>query len=208
MSKKIWMAGVVALALLIGIVGVAAAAPQADPPNPPGPRGGPGRGENWPPSLVGEITAIGNDQFTLVGPQGGSYTIEVTEFTSYLGELESFADLEVGAEVGIAGQRSGEGTVVARVVAMRDELPFGTRIGGEVTAVGNTEITIETRGGQTFTFDVNADTDYLSRENTVQSLADIEVGDHVQILFEQASSGTLTANIIMIGGQPEAAPTN
>ncbi|MEX1247617.1 MAG: DUF5666 domain-containing protein [Anaerolineales bacterium] len=202
MSKKIWIAGVIALALLIGSAAVAAAAPAADPPNPPGPRGGPGRGPGWPPHLSGEILSVGDDQFTMQGPWGSEVTVEVDEFTSYLGSLESFADLEVGAEVAVAGHRGGEGGLVARVVVLREELPMGTQIGGEVTATSGTTLTIETRRGESFFFNMTSATEFLSRENAVQGLADIEVGDHVMVLFEQASNGTLSANLVIVAGPP------
>lgn len=224
MSKKNWTAGLFALALTLGIVSVAAAAspsqtdpalalsgptlaplgtaagigPQ-DPPNPPGPRGGPGRGPLWGrPHLSGEITAIGDEQFTLTTAGNNEVTVEVDESTSYLGSLDGFDDLEVGLDVAVAGQRSDERTVLARAVAARDDLPFGTRLGGEVTAVGTDTLSIETRLGESFTFDVTAETDFLSRDNSVAGLADIEVGDHVMVLFEQSDSGGLTANIIFV----------
>jgi len=119
MSKKNWTAGLFALALTLGIVSVAAAAgpsladPSAlsgstfaplgaaagigpqDPPNPPGPRGGPGRGPlRGRPHLSGEITAIGDNQFTLTTAGNNEVTVEVDESTSYLGSLDGFDDLE------------------------------------------------------------------------------------------------------------------
>lgn len=205
MSKKILVGGLVALALAVIIATVALAAPSQadplDPPNPPGPRGGPGRGPMWePPHISGEITAIGTDEFTLTTEGNQAIAVNVTEFTSYLGSLDGFADLEVGLDVAVAGRRSGEGTVEARVVVTRDDLPVGTPIGGEVTAVGSDSLTIENPRGGTFTFDVTADTDFLSRENNVASLGDVETGDHVLVLFEQASGGSLSANVIMVGG--------
>lgn len=198
MSKKIWIAGVLALALVVGLVGSAAAAPLAGPPNPPGPRGGPGRGPNWPPTLVGEITSIGDSQFALVAANGGSYTITVDEATAYLGSLSGFEDLEVGVTVGVVGRRNAEGGLLAHVIALRQELPLGTRIGGTVTAVSSSQISIETRRGEAFTFTVTADTEFLSRSGDIDSLSDVEVGDHVMILFEQASSGSLTAHVILV----------
>jgi hypothetical protein len=205
MSKKILIGGLVALALTAIIATAALAAPSqadpTDPPNPPGPRGGPGHGPLWePPHLSGEITAVGTDQFTLTTEGNQAVTVEVTEFTSYLGSLDSFADLEIGLDVAVAGRRSDEGTVEARVVVTRDDLPIGTPMGGEVTAVGSDSLTIENTRGGTFRFDVTADTDFLSRENNVTSLSEIEVGDHVMVLFEQASGGTLSANVILVGG--------
>jgi hypothetical protein len=205
MSKKILLGGLVALALTAIIATVALAAPSqadpGDPPNPPGPRGGLGRGPMWePPHLSGEITDIGTDQFTLTTVNNTEVSVEVNEFTSYLGSLGSFADLEVGLDVAVAGHRSGEGSVEARVVITRDDMPIGTPMGGEVTTVGSDSLTIENPRGGTFTFDVTADTDFLSRENNVASLGDIEVGDHAMVLFEQSTSGNLTANVIMVGG--------
>ena len=233
MSKKNWTAGLFALALTLGIVSVAAAAgpsladPSAlsgstfaplgaaagigpqDPPNPPGPRGGPGRGPlRGRPHLSGEITAIGDNQFTLTTAGNNEVTVEVDESTSYLGSLDGFDDLEVGLDVAVAGQRSDEGTVLARAIAGRDDLPFGTRLGGEVTAVGSDTLTIETRRGETFTFDVTADTDFLSRDNSVTGLAEIEAGDHVMVLFEQSDSGGLTAKVIFVSGPPPEDASN
>lgn len=208
MSKKIWLATIGALLLAATVATVAMAAPgqtgAMDPPNPPGPRGGPGRGPFWgPPHLSGEITAIGEDSFTVTTAENNEVTVEVTEFTSYLGELERFADLDVGMDVAMFGHRSGEGTVTARVVAMREDLPFGVPLGGEVTTVSTDSLTIETPRGQVFTFEVTAETDYLSRENAVISIADIEVGDHVMVLYEQASSGELNATVILVGNGPQ-----
>lgn len=210
MSKKIWIAGVLALALGLIVAGAALAAPSQtdlqDPPNPPGPRGGSGRGPEWPPRLIGEITEIGEEQFSLEGPRGTEFTVEVDEYTSYLGTLVSFDDLEVGMSVAVAGHRSGEGSLVARILVAQDDLPLGTRIGGEVTAIsGTTQLAIETRDGQSFRFSVSAATEFLSRENEVQSLADIAVGDHVTVLYEQTSSGTLAANVIFVAGPPPEA---
>lgn len=207
MSKKLWIAGALALALVVGMVGSAAAAPLADPLNPPGPRGGPGRGPNWPPSLVGEITSVGDSEFTMVGPMGGSYSIAVDEATAYLGSLAGFEDLKVGLEVGVVGPRNDDGSLLANVIALREELPFGTRIGGTVTAVSGSQISIETRMGEAFTFAVSADTDFLSRISDITSLTDVEVGDHVMIIFGQTSSGSLTANVILVA-VPQMQPAN
>jgi hypothetical protein len=156
---------------------------------------------------VGEITAIGNSEFTLVGPMGGSYTVTVDEFTAYIGSLSAFVDLKVGAEVGVVGPRNDDGSLQAHIIALRDELPLGTRTGGFVTAVGSSKISIETRQGEAFSFAVTANTDFLSRIDDIHSLSDVEVGDHVMILFEQAASGSLTANLIVVA-LPQMQPAN
>ena len=137
------------------------------------------------------------------GPYGGSVSIEVSDTTSYLGSLNSFADLSVGDNIAVIGQRSGEGYVDARVVVLRDDLPMGARLGGEVTATTSSTLTLQTPSGETFKFNVTSSTEYLSRDNSVAGISDIEVGDHVMVIFEQASSGTLSANLIAVGG-PQA----
>jgi hypothetical protein len=113
MSKKILIAGIGVLLLAASLATLALAAPNQaepmDPPNPPGPRGGPGRNLLWgPPHLAGEITEIGEGEFTATIEGNSQIVVEVSEDTSYLGVLESFSDLEIGLEVVVAGHRSGE----------------------------------------------------------------------------------------------------
>lgn len=203
MLKKVWFAGLLALVLVVSVVGAALAAPSQDTTaDPPGPQG---RGQR-PPHVIGEISEIGADSLTLELRLSAELTVEVQEFTSYLGTLESFDDLEVGMVVAVIGQRSGEGSFIARAIVSQEDLPLGTRIMGEVIAVTSSSLTIQTRKGETFTYTVNADTEFLSRENAVTELADIEEGDHVMILYEQASNGTLTANVIAVGAGPQEGP--
>lgn len=217
MSKKIWIAGLIALALVLGVVGVAAAATDqsaqssvvADPPfpeNPPGPMGGPGAGPLWHhPRLKGEIISIGADQFTISGPNDKHIVVEVDDLTSYIGSLEDFADLHVGDQVAVEGHRSGEGTLIARVIVLTEDLPLGIPMPGKVTSVTSGKLTIEVREGLSLSFTVISDTDFLSKDNHVQSISDVQVGEHVLVLFEQTSSGTLTANLILVGQPPEGA---
>jgi hypothetical protein len=219
MSKKVWIAGLLALALVVTVVGVAAAAAPAAsaqaigvldrggfyPTNPPGPRGGPGAGPQWqPPHLKGEIISIASTtSFTMSGPDDHDITVTVGDTTSYIGSLTAFADLHVGDEVAVDGRRS-EGGLEARVIIDADSLPLGIPVGGEVTAVTSSKLTIELRDGLSFNFTVDASTDFLSRENAVTSISDVKVGDHVVVVFDQASSATLTANLILVGGEPPA----
>lgn len=182
--------------------------PGRQGPNPPGPRGGPGRGALWQaPHITGEILAIDGDQFTMEGRGDNELTVLLSDETSYVGSAGSLADLAVGDEVAVAGHRGEEeGTLEARVIVLAADLPLGTPMGGEVAAVGSDSITIETRDGQSFVFAISAGTDYLSRENEVQTLADIEAGQFAVVVFEQAADGTLVANLIVVGGQPDEAP--
>jgi hypothetical protein len=206
MSKKLKFAGLLALVLAIAVTGVALAAPgDGDPGNPPGPGSGPGRGGQWPPRLMGEITAIGDDQFTIDTLRNDEVVVLVDEATNYLGSLTSLSGLQVGDEVAVGGERSEEeGTILAHVVVLGDDLPLGIQFGGEVTAVTASTITVEGRNGETLSFTTNSSTDYLSREGEIDALANIAAGDHVMVLFSQSSSGTLLANVIMVAGDPPA----
>lgn len=179
--------------------------PDRRGPNPPGPQGGPGRGQLWQaPHIIGEILTIDGQQLTMSGRGDDELTVLLTSETSFIGSAESLADLAVGDEVAIAGRRGDEeGTLEARVVMLAADLPLGTPMGGEVAAVGSDSITLSLRGGQSFTFAVSAATDYLSRENEVQALAHIEVGQSAVVVFSQAADGSLIANLIVVGGQPE-----
>lgn len=204
MSKKIWIAGLLALALVVGVAGVAIAAPRLDTEEaPPPPQG---RGERRPPHVLGEITELGDNSITMEIRPSLELTVEVTEFTVYLGSLESFDQLEVGMVIAVMGHRSGEGTLEARAIVAEEDLPLGTRIAGEVTAVTSSTIAIETRSGEAFRFNVVSSTEFLSPENDVQSATDIAVGDHVTIFFVQAANGTLTANVISVGAGPQDGP--
>ena len=179
MSKKIWFAGLLTLVLVLTIAGVAyAGSTDQHPGNPPGSRGGRGQG------LGGEVIAVGDDQFTLLLRNNVEVTIEVTEDTSYLGDLESFDDIEVGLTVRVAGQRSGDESIQARAVALAPYLGQ-TRAHGEVTGVASDSLTIETRDGEIYTFVVTADTEFHSRDGSVESLSDVNAGDLVVVLYEE-----------------------
>ncbi len=218
MSKKVWIAGLLALALVVTVVGVAAAAAPAAsaqatgtffPPNPPGPRGGPGAGPLWQaPRLKGEIVSIAATSFTMKGPDGHNVTVVVDDMTSYIGSLTAFSDLHVGDQVGVAGRRSGESSLVARVIIDAGSLALGIPVGGQVTAATSTKLTIELRDGLTFSFTIDSGTDYLSRGKAATTLADVKVGDKVGVVFDQSSTGTLIANLILVGGEPPADQPN
>jgi len=126
----------------------------------------------------------------------------VDDDTRYFGDLESFNDIEVGMKVAVMGAREGDQTISAKAVGS-GESPLGKRAGGEVTAVDNDSLTIENRKGESLTFQVDGETLFFSRNDEVESLSDIEIGDHAKIHFEEASDGTLIAKSIGAGSPKE-----
>lgn len=199
MSKKIWTASLIALVLVVAVAGAAMASSGDEKPgNPPKP--GDSRHGDRPPLLVGEVTAIGEEEFTLLTRNDVEITVLVDDETRYFGDLESFADLEVGLKVGVAGRRQGDQTVLAKGIASADDFPRARRARGEVIDVGALSLTIETRSGESLTFIVNDETRFFSRDGEVEGLSDISEGDHVGVLFVEADNGALLAKGIGVGG--------
>jgi len=191
---KIWTAGLITMLTLALVAGSAYASGDAHPGgNGGGRRGGHGQAE---------VVSIGNDEFTIVVRDESEVTVQVDADTRYFGDLESFNDIEVGMTVHVAGIRKGDETAVARAVGA-GELPLGERAGGEVTDVDGDSLTIENRDGESLTFQVDGETLFFSRNDEVEDLSDIEVGDHAKIHYEEASDGTLIAKTIAAGTPSE-----
>jgi preprotein translocase subunit YajC len=211
MSKiNLLFAGVIALILVASVAGAALAASGDEMPgvfNGAGGPGGPGRGDRVG-HLRGEITAISDEEFTLETEEGEQYTFMVDDETRYFGDLESFEDLEVGLSVGVAVMRNGEDTALAKAVGAGD-IVDATRAHGEITDIGADSLTIETRDGDTLTFVVDGDTQFASRDGSVTSLDDLEVGDHAMVAYE-ADGADLIALVVGSGGpqggRPQGAP--
>ncbi len=202
MSKtKIWIASLIAFVLLVSVAGAAyASAGDAAPSLHPG---GPGRGNRA--HGQGEVLAVGDNEFTLLTRNENEITVQVDADTRYFGDLKSFSDIEVGMTVAVMGLRQGDETAVAIAVGSGDEFPLGQRAGGEVTAVSANSVTIEKRDGDSLTFAVDSDTVFLSRDEDVDGISDIEVGDRIGVHYEETSDGSLIAKTIMVGG-PEGRP--
>jgi len=198
-KKNVWIIALLALVMGFGIAGTAIAASDQSPTSHPG---GPGH-----PKGMGEVTAIGSDQFTVETRNGTEVTVLVDDDTRYFGDLESFNDIEVGMKVAVMGAREGDQTIAAKAVGSGD-FPLGKRAGGEVTAVDNDSLTIENRKGESFTFQVDGETLFFSRNDEIESLSDIEIGDFAKVHYEEASDGTLIAKSIGSGTPKEDGAKN
>ena len=141
-KKNVWIIALLALVMVFGIAGTAIAASDHSPASHPG---GPGKGKGRPKGM-GEVMAIGSDQFTVETRNGTEITVLVDDDTRYFGDLESFNDIEVGMQVAAMGKREGDQTIAAKAVGS-GEFPLGKRAGGEVTAVDSDSLTIENRDG-------------------------------------------------------------
>lgn len=199
-KKKILVVGLVALILTATVASAALAASGIEMPAIlDGPGDGPGGGRRGG-GLRGEITAIGTDEFTLQPLDGDEITIAVDDETRYVGDLSSFTDLEVGMEVGVALPRDGEDQALAKAVVSGAQLD-AARARGEVTDVNSDSLTIETRDGESLTFEVTADTEFHSRDDSVQSLSDISVGDFAMVIYEEDGSNLVA--LVIGSGTPQ-----
>lgn len=200
-KRKFFFASMIALIVTATLASAALAASGTELPvvlDGPG-NGGPGRGQRGA-GLRGEITAVGAEEFTIETINGDEITLAVDAETRYLGDLESFSDLEVGLSVGVTALRDAADTPLAKAVTAGAQLD-ATRSGGEVTEVVSDSLTIETRDGESLTFEVTADTEFHSRDGSVTSLSDISVGDHAMVIYEEDGSSLVA--LVIGSGTPQ-----
>ena len=142
------------------------------------------------------IIAIDGDQVSLRTDDGWTRTITVTSSTTIQrgGETITVGDLEVGDAVRFAQERADDGTyTVTRLVVV---LPT---IGGEVTAVNGSTITVQRFDGTTGTIHVSGDTTYTVRGVDDASLANVTVGSIVVAEGTERADGSLDAARVASG---------
>jgi uncharacterized protein DUF5666 len=160
-----------------------------------GERGGPGFGRHGGFREI-TITAINGSSISLETADGWTRTITVDADTTYekAGETIALGDLAVGDQIRFMQTREDDGTFTIDAVAV--VLPH---VGGEVTAISGSTITVEQRDGTSATINVTADTRYVVDGDEDAALADIEVGDFVVAEGSESSDGSLTATRVGSG---------
>ena len=204
MFKKSLLGWFLALALALVATAGAFAATRSEGVPPTGPLAHPAR-------HIGQVTAVGNNAFTLKLLNGKTVQIAVDEDTRFRkagGGEASFADITVGRWVAGAvkpPQEGEEGVLHARVVVILPE-DFDPaqwkgvhRYPGKVTAVGSDNFTIQTRDGQSLTFAVTDQTRFRSRDGAVKGLDDLKTDMPVLVIARQDDSGQLTALAVFVG---------
>lgn len=158
------------------------------------------------PGVHGTISSISGSTLTIAGKNGTTYTVdassaEVKKFTEGQEPVtQSLSDLAAGEEVGVHGTVSG--TSVTAEVVMEGVPPFGKfmhmkghGIGGTVTAVSGSSVTLTGPDGQSYTVDAS---NAAIQKMVSGSLSDIAVGDHLGVQGT-VSGNTVTATMIMDG---------
>ena len=155
--------------------------------------GGPGFGLRRGGKLgFGEITitAINGNDISLQTADGWTRTITVDSGTTYTkaGATIALGDLKVGDQVGFRQTREDSGTwTIDSIVVI---LPH---VGGEVTKIDGSTITVTQRDGTTATITVNGQTTYSVNGNDSAALADVKVGMFLVAEGARNSDGSLTA---------------
>jgi hypothetical protein len=117
----------------------------------------------------------------------------------------------LGLGAGVAGATSGSTAPTSGGTsspAPNGKPPQGTRptIGGKITALSGTSITVRTRDAGATTIDFSASTKFATfsakGSTTSSSASALKVGDFVGVIGTKESNGTVSATTIMIGTGP------
>ena len=147
---------------------------------------------------AGEITGVvpGQGTFTILTREGDEIefqTNENTKFRSPNGSVEDIHDLKKGMKAFVAAATQDDGTLIALMVAAgnmkdRPDRPqLDVKVGGEVTAVGASSLTIQTREGESISFSVNDNTHFKG----IGGLDELEVGMKAAVGAKEIDDGLL-----------------
>ena len=149
--------------------------------------GGPGFGHG--PGRGVTVTAISGSDLSLETADGWTRTITVDDGTTYSksGDEITLADLAVGDEIAFRQTLEDDGSWTIDAIAVI--LPH---LGGEVTAVDGSTITVTRRDDTTATINVDGATEYIVNGD-VATLEDIEVGMFLVAEGTENADGSLDA---------------
>lgn len=155
------------------------------------------------PKGTGEITALDENSITVQTRAGREITLAVDEHTVYVTPENAitFADLQVGDKIAFEMDRKGD-SLVARVVI---QIPEGydlrqlwqNSFQGEVWAIGNDSITLQTRRGEQVVLYVDGATTFQSPTGLIQAFGDLQVHMQVGVFATPQDDGRLHANVLI-----------
>jgi len=157
-------------------------------------RGGPGHGRG----THGEVTEVDEDSLTLLNRDGETVEVKLTDETKvFLGESRSegsLSDIAVGQNVGVRARENDEGTLEALAIMI---LPEGDHLGGRVTGVDGSAISIENPDGSA-TINTSDETEFQVGRDESGSLADVAEGKFVGAFGELQDDDSLQARLVII----------
>ena len=136
------------------------------------------------------VTAINGSSLSLKTADGWTRTITVSNATTYskAGATIRLSDLKVGDQIRFKQTRQSDGSYTIDAIAV--VLPH---LGGQVTAINGSTITVQGRDGTTGTIKVTSSTTFQVDDNTKAALADIKVGAFLVAEGTKNSDGSLNA---------------
>jgi len=182
---RVWLIGLLAAAVWLAAPATAALAQGEAPPD-----AVPAPGTYW---RGGDVTAVGDASFTVVGRRGVEHVILVnggTQFFDRAGDPAALADLAVGDRVfgAVVVDETGQGTAKLVIIAgSRRHL----RAAGTVSAIdlAGQSFTFTARLGRVYDIHVDAGTIIKNRAGEDLTLADLSVGDHLVLGAERRDDG-------------------
>jgi hypothetical protein len=165
--------------------------------------------------VAGTITAVDPSAgtFGLQSRAGESYTFYVTSetrFKSRDGSINSLADLQPEMLAIVVAIRNDAGLLQALGVGATTPQPRPelTRHLGTVTAVSPQAgtLTIETRSGESLTFQTSERTRYRSKDGSIQGLGDIEVDMLALVVAAEVDGGLPLAVVIAAADKDDIKP--
>jgi hypothetical protein len=176
-----------------------------------GHREGGGRGGRMGRGVMGEITAVNADGFTVKTMQGNSATVKVSSETKIMRDEQpiKLTDLKVGNTIGVSGTPDANdpttwnASFIVDRTAQANEMKANlgkTMIMGEVKSIDGTNLTVLRPDGQTQTISVDENTSFKKGRESV-TLADIKAGDHIGGRGA-LKGGVFVASELRVGGGP------
>lgn len=162
---------------------------------------------------AGEVTGVDLSArtFTLHTRAGEDLVITVTDetrFVSRQGDIQGLEDLEAGMKAVVRGEVTADGAHIARSVGVGDpgDRPDHARYAGVVTSVGERSFSIQPREGGEVTFLVDENTEFHSRDGSVNGLEDLKIGMRVGVGAAVQDDGSLLALNVLAGAADRPRP--
>jgi preprotein translocase subunit YajC len=152
---------------------------------------------NWA-SVRGRVTGVdvSGNAFSLEDKDGQATTVKVDENTKYQGQAAGLAELQVGMPVLARTEKQPNGDLLAKSV--RTGVAFDQRFMGKVTSIDGQSFTIQTRKGESITFQVTEETVFRSLKGVVDGMEDLEVGMPVAVGAEDLGNSQYQARLVLI----------
>jgi uncharacterized protein DUF5666 len=212
---KMMMPRFLARILLIASMALVGRSPEARAQTPPPaqdqsppPDGGQQRRQFRGNFVGGKIQSISATEIKLAGPDGSTVTVALNSKTQFRIEQQpaKLEDFKVGAFVFVRGNKTGDYTWDAELVAIRTGPPgtmaggpgmAGNIVAGTVKTIEGTRITILRLDGTTQTIEADENTSLQKHRESI-TLADIHPGDAVAVRGESKDGAFLpkTVNVL------------